>query len=209
MTLSAFQKGQIDKFLETHSEALFKSLCEKHKVDMNNLDTQDVFNLVGEVREINEGAAAGTYNKSKASPSSVSGEKQAATTTARVIQEPKAPLQKTFTQSQGFDKSKIKKLEDYLIDLRAIYPDKPIDIRTEIIEKTSDFCLIKCKLTIDSTNKAEINLHYFEAFGYAVKSEEGDGQQKKYMIPLSEARAVKRACRLATVGVKSTQDKKE
>jgi hypothetical protein len=210
MTLNAFQKGQIDKFMENHSEALFKSLCEKHKVDMDKLEDADVFNLVGEVREINENVPAGTYNKSKASPSTGGETKQAATTTTRVIQEPKAPAQKTFTPQAQKEfsqiyKTPIKKLEDYLIDLRNCYPGRRFEIKTTIQEKTDNFCLTKCELLISDK---ELGYFKFESFGYAVKSEEGEGQQKKYMIPLSEARAVKRACRLATVGVKPDQDKK-
>jgi len=202
MTLSTFQKGRIDAYLEKNSEAKFKALCEKHKVDMDNLDDADphgVYNMITDVRAELEGTPAYVP----------SGEKQAATTTAKVIQEPKPTAQakvvSSFTPRGQAPQSQkpIKKLEDYLIDLRACYPDTVMEFETVIIDKTPEFCLTKCSIEIQLINKAEgTSTHHYEAFGYAVKEEEGTGQQKKYMIPLSEARAVKRACRLATVGMK-------
>jgi hypothetical protein len=194
MTLSAFQKGKIDAYLEKHSEALFKTLCEKHKVNMDNLDDADphaLFNLVTDLRADLEGTPAYVPSETK----------QAATTTAKVLQDPKAQTQKTFTpQAQ----KPIKKLEDYLIDLRACYPGRRFEIKTTIMEKSGEFCLTKCEILISDK---DLGFFKFEAFGYSTKEEEGTGLQKKYMIPLSEARAVKRACRLATVGVKPMEGK--
>jgi hypothetical protein len=207
MTLNTFQKGQIDKFMENHSDALFKSLCEKHKVDMDKLEDADVFNLVGEVREINENVPAGTYNKSKASPSLGSETKQAATTTTRVIQEPKAPAQKTFSnpiQKETDDEDEQKTMDDWLEDLRRCYPNHRISIRTSILKDTPELCLVKGVIEIMANGVCD----FYESFGYSMKVDEGTNRLKKYMIPLSETRAVKRACRLATVGVKPDQDKK-
>ena len=196
MTLTKYQKDKIELFLKEHSQALFQQLCEKHKVDMNNLDDADphgIYNLITDVR-----AALG-----ECEPYQPSGEKKAEAKPTAPAPAKANPVISQSTFTPKFEQKPIKKLEDYLTDLRACYPDTGLVIQTSIIKEDEKACLTKCILNIARLERGDGSfVETFEAFGYAVKEEEGTGMQKKYMIPLSEARAVKRACRLATVGMK-------